>query len=251
MLHLPVIISNPLTLIARFPPKPVNYGLLCSESQEESMLMIRVAFPTKRLTLTQHKWNTISEHFCKHTWVSSPRKPPNASLSRASGIMLSIWKQMPPQPFLEKFTHSWLKSRMSWRNSCWNTLRRGTFIHLRVPMLLLSSLSRKRMENFDLSQDYQQLNQWTIWNTYPLPLIPQLINKQKPEHCLLNSTYVGDITMFGFDEEMNGKQHLSLMKASSNQQLCFSVLWIPQPPSKWWWMLSSKRNSAKDCLLSI
>jgi len=28
-------------------------------------------------------------------------------------------------------------------------------------------------------QDYQRLNQWTVRNTYPLPLIPQLINKAR------------------------------------------------------------------------
>ena len=28
-------------------------------------------------------------------------------------------------------------------------------------------------------QDYRRLNQWTIRNTYPLPLIPQLINKAR------------------------------------------------------------------------
>jgi len=28
-------------------------------------------------------------------------------------------------------------------------------------------------------QDYRWLNQWTIRNTYPLPLIPQLINKAR------------------------------------------------------------------------
>jgi len=26
-------------------------------------------------------------------------------------------------------------------------------------------------------QDYRRLNQWTVQNMYPLPLIPQLINK--------------------------------------------------------------------------
>ena len=28
-------------------------------------------------------------------------------------------------------------------------------------------------------QDYRKLNQWTIWNRYPLPLIPELINRVK------------------------------------------------------------------------
>jgi len=28
-------------------------------------------------------------------------------------------------------------------------------------------------------QDYRRLNQWTVRNTYPLPLIPQLINKAR------------------------------------------------------------------------
>jgi len=51
--HLPIIISNPVSPSLRFPLKPVNYGLLRSDNWENSMLMVCVAFPAKRLSLTQ------------------------------------------------------------------------------------------------------------------------------------------------------------------------------------------------------
>src|SRR5712671_7211736 len=54
--HLPVVIANPLSPMAQFPPKPTNYGLLCLEDQRESMFMVRVAYLATRLTLTQREW---------------------------------------------------------------------------------------------------------------------------------------------------------------------------------------------------
>ena len=71
MSHLPVVITNPLSPTAQFPPKPTNYSLLCLKDQEESMLMVRVAYPTTRLTLTQQEWDMIPEHFRKHARVFS------------------------------------------------------------------------------------------------------------------------------------------------------------------------------------
>jgi len=69
--RLPVVIANPLSPMARFLPKPTNYGLLHLEDQKESTFMVRVAYPATRLTLTQCEWNTIPEHFRKHARVFS------------------------------------------------------------------------------------------------------------------------------------------------------------------------------------
>ena len=36
---------------------------------------------------------------------------------------------------------------------------------------------KKKNGKLRLVQDYRPINEWTIWNRYPLPLIPQLIDR--------------------------------------------------------------------------
>jgi len=69
--HLPVIITpqNPLT--ARFPCKPTKFELKRAQPQEDPLLLLRVAYPAKRLTLTQKEWDTIPLEYRRHARVFS------------------------------------------------------------------------------------------------------------------------------------------------------------------------------------
>ena len=140
--------------------------------------MIRVAFPTKRLTLTQHKWNTIPEHFCKHTWVFSKKATQcfpepciwdhaiNLKADAPSTIPGKIYSLMAQeQDELKKFVLEHVK--------------KGYIRPSKSPYAAPFFFIKKKDGKLWPVQDYQQLNQWTIRNTYPLPLIPQLINKVK------------------------------------------------------------------------
>jgi len=61
--HLPVIISSPEFPTIRLPSKPVVLTLRQTPFQDEPLLAVQVAYPTKRLTLTQAEWNTIPQHY--------------------------------------------------------------------------------------------------------------------------------------------------------------------------------------------
>jgi len=69
--HLLVIVSPPNLPSAHFPVRPTDHALRQSRTQDEPLLAVRVAYPTKRLTLTQAEWATIPQHYQHHARVFS------------------------------------------------------------------------------------------------------------------------------------------------------------------------------------
>jgi len=57
--HLPVVISPQSLPITQFLSKPTTYKLKCAQPRDKPLLLLRVAYPTRRLTLTQKEWDTI------------------------------------------------------------------------------------------------------------------------------------------------------------------------------------------------
>jgi len=176
--HLPVIISPQNSPIAWFPRKPTKFELKRIQPQEEPLLLLRVAYPTKRLTLTQKEWDMIPLEYRQHARVFSEeaaqRYPephiwdhaidlkPNAP-STLPGKIYSLTAQ--EQDELKKFVieHS----------------RKGYIRPSKSPYAAPFFFIKKKDGKLRLVQDYRRLNQWTVRNTYPLPLIPQLINKAR------------------------------------------------------------------------
>jgi hypothetical protein len=54
---------------------------------------------------------------------------------------------------------------------------RGTIRPSKSPYKSQFFYIKKKDRKLQLVQDYQPVNQWTICNAYPLPLIPELINR--------------------------------------------------------------------------
>ena len=75
------------------------------------------------------------------------------------------------------------------------------------PMVSPVFFIKKKDGSLCLVQDYQKLNMVTMKNTYPLPLIPDILNKvSKPRPSIsLSWTSVGDTTTFGLKKEMSGR----------------------------------------------
>src|SRR5712675_1879361 len=69
--HLPVIISPQKLLPIRFPSKPTTFELKNTQSQDDPLLLLQVAYPTKRLVLTQKEWDTIPPEYRQHARVFS------------------------------------------------------------------------------------------------------------------------------------------------------------------------------------
>jgi hypothetical protein len=68
-------------------------------------------------------------------------------------------------------------------------------------------------------QDYRYLNDWTIKNAYPLPLISEMM-------------YDGAIITFESDLEINGKPHSKQIEDCMNPLSCSSECVILRQPSK-------------------
>jgi len=54
---------------------------------------------------------------------------------------------------------------------------RGTIRRSKSPYAALFFFIKKKNGKLRPVQDYQPINEWTIKNRYPLPLIPQLIDR--------------------------------------------------------------------------
>ena len=74
---------------------------------------------------------------------------------------------------------------------------------------------KKKDEKLRPCQDYRYLNEWTIKNACPLPLISELMDKIK-DGKYLNWIFDGVTTMFELKKEMNGRPHLKPIKDYTN-----------------------------------
>jgi len=69
-------------------------------------------------------------------------------------------------------------------------------------------------------QDYRYLNEWTIKNAYPLPLISEILTNSKEPDISPNWTSDGDAIIFESKKEMNRKQHSRQIADYMNQRSC-------------------------------
>ena len=84
-------------------------------------------------------------------------------------------------------------------------------------------------------QDYQHLNEHTIRNAYPLPLISTLIDKLKGAKYFPRWTYNGGIITSTSKKETSGRLHSSPLMVSTNHWSCSLDSATPYQPSKPSW----------------
>ncbi len=65
----------------------------------------------------------------------------------------------------------------------------------------------KKDSKLRFMQDYQKLNVMMVKNTYPLPLVPDIVNKISEAKAKTSQswTYAGDITMYVLKRVTSGK----------------------------------------------
>jgi len=106
------------------------------------------------------------------------KQPQNDFLSLAPGTMPST-SRMTSSPKIARFTPSLYRNKPNWTNSSKKTSRKDISGHLNHLWPHPSFSFDKKDGKLRPCQDYRALNEGTIKNTYPLPLISKLIDKLK------------------------------------------------------------------------
>src|SRR5712672_3412896 len=176
--HLPVIISPPDLPTTRFPLKPSAHELRQTQSQNEPLLAVRVAYPTKRLTLTQAEWNTIPQHYRRHARVFSEEASQRFPEPRIWDHAIDL-KPGAPNALPGKIYSLTAQEQDELKKFIIEHTRKGYIRPSKSPYAAPFFFIKKKDGKLRPVQDYRRLNQWTVRNTYPLPLIPQLINKAR------------------------------------------------------------------------
>jgi len=176
--HLPVIITPPDLPTLHFPSKPVAYALAESQSQNEPLLAVRVAYPAKRLTLTQGEWATIPQHYRRHARVFSEEVAQRFPDPRIWDHAIDL-KPGAPTALPGKIYSLTAQEQDELKKFVIEHTRKGYIRPSKSPYAAPFFFIKKKDGKLRPVQDYQRLNQWTVRNTYPLPLIPQLINKAR------------------------------------------------------------------------
>jgi len=174
--HLPVIISPPDLPATQFPPKPTAHVLRQTQPQNEPLLAVRVAYPTKRLTLTQAEWNTIPLHYRRHARVFSEEAAQRFLEPHIWDHAIDL-KLGAPNTLPGKIYSLTAQEQDELKKFVIEHTRKGYIHPSKSPYAAPFFFIKKKDGKLRPVQDYQRLNQWMVRNTYPLPLIPQLINK--------------------------------------------------------------------------
>ena len=90
----------------------------------------------------------------------------------------------------------------------------------------------KKNEKKQMVQDYRYVNLKTLKNNYPLPLIPELIDKISNAKVFTKMDLQWDATISKFEKVMKGKWHLLVIKVSINYWSCSLAYAILQPCSR-------------------
>jgi len=175
--HLPVVLSMPNAQKAKFTPRPSI--IMKGRTPMESTYMVYVSFLPSRLNpVDQQNLEKIPPKYQKHAkvflesvaqrfpesriWDHAIELKPGAPSSLPGKIYsLTITEQEELQKFIKEHT------------------AKGYIRPSKSPYAAPFFFIKKKDGKLRPVQDYQRLNQWTIRNTYPLPLIPQLINKAR------------------------------------------------------------------------
>jgi hypothetical protein len=113
--------------------------------------------------------------------------------------------------------------RISLKKFLQEHLKRGTVIRSNSRIASSFFFIKKKDGKLRPVQDYRKINDWTIKNKYPLPLISELIPRLPSIACSLSSIFAGGTTTSGSKRATSTKPPSKQVKDYSNQRSCFSV----------------------------
>ena len=137
-------------------------------------------------------------------------QPWDHKIELKEGFQPKLFKTYNLTPEEQKELDNWIKENLD----------KGYIRLSQSPMASPFFYVKKKDGKLQPCQDYHYLNEWTIKNAYPLPLILELMDKIQGAKYFtkLDVPYIGDTTIFGSRMEINGKQHSKPTEDFSNPQ---------------------------------
>jgi hypothetical protein len=116
-----------------------------------------------------HQYRMFADVFSnKESKKFPPKHPWDHRIELKPGAPSTLISKVIPLSYAEKQElHTFVKEHLA----------RGTIKRLKSPYAASFFFIKKKNGKLRLVQDYRPINKWTIKNRYPLPLIPQLINR--------------------------------------------------------------------------
>jgi hypothetical protein len=162
--QLPIIFRTPDTTKARFLPRMTNVPRESSTLQI-GRLHIRTADPNPKIPLQYRAFERVFSEEASHEFP--PSRPWDHAIDLKPGAPVALPGKLIPLcqtelGVLRKFVKE--------------HLTRGMIRPSKSPYKSRFFFIKKKDGTLHAVQDYRLVNQWTIRNTYPLPLIPELID---------------------------------------------------------------------------
>jgi hypothetical protein len=162
--QLPIIFRTPDTAKARFSPRMIN------TPREPHILRIGrlyicTANPTPQIPQQYKAFERVFSEEASHEFP--PSRPWDHAIDLKPGAPAALPGKLIPlcQAELEVL-HKFVKEHLT----------QGTIRPSKSPYKSRFFFIKKKDGTLRAVQDYRLVNEWTIWNAYPLPLIPELID---------------------------------------------------------------------------
>src|SRR5712671_2769612 len=180
--QLPIIISSPDTPKIHPNPRPslvLNAKTDDDQSVDQRVYVARISFPSSQLTNEDRETlQKIPLEYRRHARVFSESAAQRFPGPRIWDHAIEL-KPDAPATIPRKIYSLTVAEQDELLKFVKEHVAKGYIRPSKSPYAAPFFFIKKKDGKLRPVQDYRRLNQWTIRNTYPLPLIPQLINKAR------------------------------------------------------------------------
>jgi len=176
--QLPIIISSPDAPKIHLNPRP-SLALKAKADDDQKLYIARVSFPSNQINKEDRETlQKIPLEYRRHAQVFSESAAQRFPGPRVWDHAIEL-KPDAPATIPGKIYSLTVTEQEELLKFVKEHVAKGYIRPSKSPYTAPFFFIKKKDGKLRPVQDYRRLNQWTIRNTYPLPLIPQLINKAR------------------------------------------------------------------------